>query len=150
MITGVRSITIAVNDLNQAVENYQALLGMEPEYGSGYEVLLAGCGLREVGLDFDDQVAVFDANGVLIILITGSKEASPIGRFLRKKGEGVFMVSLEADDAAKEADRLRTKGKTIVFDSNLDGAFGSTNFIHPKDMNGVMVELFQPAGIFKR
>ena len=150
MITGVRSITIAVKDLNQAVENYRSLLGTEPEYGSGYEVLLAGCGLREVGLDFDDQVALFEAHGVLIILITGSNDDSPVGRFLHKKGEGVFMVSFEADDAAKEAGRLRAAGKTVVFDRNLDGAFGSTNFIHPKDMNGVMVELLQPAGIFKR
>jgi methylmalonyl-CoA/ethylmalonyl-CoA epimerase len=150
MITGVRSITIAVNDLNQAVENYQSLLGMEPEYGSGYEVLLAGCGLREVGLDFADQVAVFDANGVLLILITGSNEDSPIGRFLRKKGEGVFMVSFEADDAAKEALRLRIQARQSSLTATWAEPLGPPIFIHPKDMNGVMVELFQPAGIFKR
>jgi hypothetical protein len=57
---------------------------------------------------------------------------------------------MEMENAGQEAERLKAKGKKLVFEKNIESNIGVTNFIHPKDMNGILFELFQPAWIYKR
>jgi hypothetical protein len=35
-------------------------------------------------------------------------------------------------------------------EDNASGSFGATNFIHPKALNGVQFEIFQPSGTFEK
>lgn len=150
MMKTIYSVTIAVEDLDQAVKNYEEFLGIKPSYSSGYEVLFTECGLREIGIDQKDQIAVFDLPGIRFILLTGFDNTAPIGRFIRRKGEGVFMISMAVENIRKEADRLRKKGKKLVLSNNIEGNFGSINIVHPNDMNGVLFELIEPSENFKK
>jgi methylmalonyl-CoA epimerase len=148
MIKGLYSITIAVEDLDQAVANYKELLGAHPTFGSGYEAMLAGTGLRELGIDFHDEAAIFDLPGCRFILLTASRKDSPVGKFLAKRGEGVFMVSLETDNLSRETARLKGQGQDFVLKENAAGNFGETNYLHPRSMNHVLIEIFEPGGFF--
>lgn len=116
---------------------------------SGYEGMLCRPALRELGLNFDDQAATFDVAGIRFTLLTASDENSPVGRFLKRRGDGIFMVSMEVENARREAERLRAKGKRLVFEKNIEGNIGATNFIHPKDMNGFYLSYFSLLGFIK-
>jgi methylmalonyl-CoA/ethylmalonyl-CoA epimerase len=144
MLKMICSITIAVEDLDEAVKNYEGFLGVKPTFSTGYEVLFTEGGLKEVGIDFKDQIAVFQLPGIRFILLTGFDADAPIGRFIRRRGEGVFMISMEVESLKDEEARLRGQGKRFVLANDLESNFGTINMIHPKDMNGVLFELLQP------
>ena len=148
MIKGVYSIAIAVHDLDRAVVAYRDVLGVEPVYGSGYEAMLAGAGLRECGLDFDDQAAIFELQGTKIVLLTSTNPESAVGKVLEKRGQGVFKISFETDNAQKEFRRLRELQKELILNDEAVGGFGSVNFLHPKQMNSVLIEIIEPKGVF--
>lgn len=149
MIKGFYGISVAVKDLDEAVANYEAFFETKAGFLSGYEARLAFPDLDEAGLDYQSQTAVFEVQGFRVTLITSTDENSVVGRFLKHRGEGVFMVSMEVDDAEKESRRLKDRGKQLVFDKCARGNFGVTNFVHPRSMNGVQFEVYQPSGIFK-
>jgi methylmalonyl-CoA epimerase len=134
MIKGIFAINIAVKDLNEAVEKYEDLLGVK-------------------ALDVSDPDnfafpgitgAALDINGVRINLIASTQEDSPVAKFLEKKGEGVLLVSLEADDIDNDVENLKSKGVQFLFPSSAVGGFGKVNFVPPKTMNGVQWEILQP------
>jgi methylmalonyl-CoA/ethylmalonyl-CoA epimerase len=145
MIKTIYSITIAVEDLEQAVKNYEAFLGVKPTFSLGYEVLFTECDLREVGIDFKDRIAVFQLPGIRFILQTGFDKNAPIGRFIRRKGEGVFMISMEVDNIRKETKKLQSHSKKLVLPENIESTYGTSNILHPNDMNGVIFEIIQPS-----
>jgi len=67
-----------------------------------------------------------------------------IAKYVAKKGEGLHHVAFEVDDIHAELDRLRKEGFTVLNDQPKDGADNKlVAFIHPKDNNGVLVELCQ-------
>lgn len=157
MIKNIYAITIAVNNLNTAVCNYEALVGTKARYSlelSAETTLLRFLYQREdlsaIGFDSEAEVAYFQLpGGTRIVLLTSSDESSVIGKFLAKHGEGVMMVSLEVDDPRAEVDRIKGQGTEFCFDKNAIGTFGEANYIHPKAMNGVQFEIIKPAGIYK-
>ncbi len=157
MITNIYSITIAVKDLAKAAQNYEALLGinaqysMEPEAeGTMARFVYQRDDLVDIGFDSQASMAQFRLpGGALIILMSSPDENSVVGNFLAKRGEGLMKVSLKVDDAKGEVDRIRDKDLVLILDKNALGTFGETNFIHPKSLNGVEFELFEPKGSYR-
>jgi methylmalonyl-CoA/ethylmalonyl-CoA epimerase len=143
MIKTIYSITIAVEDLDEAVKSYEAFLGVKPTFSSGYEVLFTESGLKEIGIEFKDNIALFQLPGVRFILITGFDKNTPAGRFIRHKGEGAFMISMEVENIRKEVKRLQSQGKKLILAENIVSTFGTSNIIHPNSMNGVLFEIIQ-------
>jgi hypothetical protein len=143
MIKTIYSITIAVEDLDEAVKNYEAFLGVKPTFSSGYEVLFTESDLKEIGIDFKDKIALFPLPGVRFILITGFDKDTRVGRFIRHKGEGVFMISMEVENIRKEAKKLQSQGKKLILAENIESTFGTSNIIHPNSLNGVLFEIIQ-------
>jgi methylmalonyl-CoA epimerase len=134
------SVNIAVNDLKEAVPKYEALLEVKAQYHSDpkYQAF--------PGMD----CAILNPNGVLIILITTSDENHPVGKFLKQKGEGIFLLSVEVGDIDTYIEQLKAKGMKFVLPACAEGGYGKVNFIHPKFMNGVQWEVLQPEGILKK
>ena len=157
MITDIYSITIAVKDLAKAAQSYEALLGinaqhsMEPEAESTMaRFVYQRDDLVDIGFDSQASMAQFRLpGGVRIILMSSPNENSVVGSFLAKRGEGLMKVSLRVDDVKGEVDRIRDKGLALILDKNALGTFGETNFVHPKSLNGVEFELFEPKGLYQ-
>ena len=140
MIKGFFGINIAVQDLDEAVPKFQALLGVKPQIVSDRNKF-AFPGIT---------AAVFDFKGISVNLLTSTDKndkGNPVGKFLSTKGEGVLLISLRSDDVEGDIADLAAKGLNFISPQAFAGGYGKVNFIHPKTMNGVQIEVIEPAGI---
>ena len=60
-----------------------------------------------------------------------------MGRFFRRRGEGLYMCYCECDDMAALMDRLRSRG--AAFTAPPDQAAPPNLFVHPSALSGVLV-----------
>lgn len=70
-------------------------------------------------------------------------EKSPIAKFLEKKPDGgIHHVCLEVDDIKSAVEKLISSGVKVLNKEPKIGAHGKpVVFLHPKSMNGVLLEL---------
>ena len=80
-------------------------------------------------------------------LPTGStRPDGPVAKAIEKRGEGIHHVAVEVDDIRVEMARLKAEGFTLLSDEPKPGADNKlVCFVHPRDANGVLVELTQEA-----
>jgi methylmalonyl-CoA epimerase len=131
-VKGVNHIGIAVRDLESALSRWTALFGAE---SSSIEELPER-GVRLAHLRF--------AQGPTIELVAPLGAASPVARFLEKRGEGIQHFTLEVTDLEGAMAELRRAGLELVFNTPQPGAGGiPVAFIHPRSLNGVLVEIRQ-------
>ena len=68
----------------------------------------------------------------------------PVGRFIARHGEGLHHISLEVDDIDALSEKLKQKDVRLMFPEAVDFAGLKINFVHPRSLNGVLIELIQP------
>lgn len=124
-------IGIAVADIEKAISTYEILLNTE-------------CYKRETVEDQKVDTAFFRAGESKVELLGATDPDSVINKYIAKKGEGMHHVAFEVEDIRAEIERLRTQGFTFI---SKEPAIGADNklvaFVHPKDNNGVLIELCQ-------
>ncbi len=135
MIKRFFGVNIAVRDLQEAIPKFEALLGVKPRIVSDPKSY-AFPGIAGASFEFE---------GVVINLLTSTGGNNPVEKFLSDKGEGVLLVSLLSDDIDKDLVDLSAKGMKFISPQAFAGDYGKVNFIHPKTMNGVQVEVIEPA-----
>ena len=65
-------------------------------------------------------------------------------KFIKKRGEGIHHIAFEVDDIYKEIERLKQLGFKTISESISTGANNKLiSFLHPKDTNGVLIEICQ-------
>jgi methylmalonyl-CoA epimerase len=129
----VDHIGIAVEDLDAAVERYQATLGVTPT-------------LRERVEDQGVEEVLFPVGTSYIQLLGALGPSSPVGRFLERHGPGVHHVAYRVDDVEAALTSLREEGVRLIDEHGRAGSRGTTiAFVHPASMGGVLVELVQEA-----
>ena len=134
MITGIYGVNVAVKDLAEATKRYESF----------FEVKAKPLGPESFA--FPDLLgSQLEVNGFHITLIASQKEGTSVGNFLEKRGEGLFLLSVEVDDIENDATTLRERGAALLLNDNVAGEFGAVNFVHPKSMAGVQLEIFQPS-----
>jgi len=134
MITGIFGVNIAVHDLAAATAKYENVFGVK-------SVALGEKDFAFPGLS-GAQLAIGDFH---INLITSHHADTSISKFLERKGEGLFLLSVKVDAIDDDIADLRQKGCQLLLNDSVNGDFGAVNFVHPKSMNGVQVEIYQPA-----
>ncbi|MBX2811505.1 MAG: methylmalonyl-CoA epimerase [Myxococcales bacterium] len=124
-------VAIAVNDLQQAVNNYERRLGIHCER------------VERVPSQRAD-VAFFDVGKVHIELVAPSDETSAVARSIKKRGEGLHHICLEVSDLESILSTLSQLGVNLLNEKPVPGAKGTqVAFVHPKELNGVLVELVE-------
>ena len=88
--------------------------------------------------------AKFNIGGFIIHLISYTDENTSVAKFINTKGDGFFLLSVEVDDIEGDVAMARERGLKVLLPENATGEFGAVNFIHPKSMHGVQLELYQP------
>ena len=79
-----------------------------------------------------------------IELLAATAPDSPIAKFIEKKGEGIHHIAFEVANIYKEMERLKREGFTLLSEQPKKGADNKLIcFLHPKDANGVLIELCQ-------
>jgi methylmalonyl-CoA/ethylmalonyl-CoA epimerase len=100
--------------------------------------------LTEVALDDADgaNIAGFSAGEPLVELLEADDPASPIGRFVAKRGPGIHHICFSVDDLDDTLDRCRKAGIELIDEEPRIGAEGKRiAFLHPRSTGGVLVEL---------
>jgi methylmalonyl-CoA/ethylmalonyl-CoA epimerase len=101
-------------------------------------------GLREVKLDDSDgaRIVGFSAGEALVELLEADDPASPIARFVAKRGAGIHHICFSVDDLDATLERCRAAGIQLIDEKPRIGAEGKRiAFVHPKSTGGVLVEL---------
>jgi methylmalonyl-CoA/ethylmalonyl-CoA epimerase len=125
--TRIAHIGIAVESLEQILPFYRDLLG-----------------LTEVPLDDADgaRIAGLQAGESLIELLEAGNDASPIGKFVAKRGPGIHHICFTVDDIDATLQRCRSAGIRLIDDTPRIGAEGKRiAFLHPSATAGVLIEL---------
>lgn len=127
-------IGIAVKDLESAVKTYETLLNTP-------------CSKREVVESEKVETAFFQTGESKVELLGATSNDSVIAKYVERKGEGLHHVAFEVKDIHAELNRLRAEGFTVLNEKPKQGADNKlVAFVHPKDNNGVLVELCQSVG----
>lgn len=127
-INKIDHICIAVKNLEQARKAWEPVLGKtEPDdaYIDELEkIKVARYWIGEVGFELMESLT----------------PEGDVATFIEKKGEGVMVVSLNVDNTREAMAELEEKGYPFIGGARpfRDCEF---SFIHPKKMNGVLLEL---------
>lgn len=131
MLEDIDHVGLAVQDLKGAVEHYRRAFGVEPAH-------------RETLPDQGVEEVLFRVGTSYIQLLGALGPETPVGRFLERRGEGVHHVAYRVGDVAGALARLKGLGIPLVDEVPRPGSRGTTvAFVHPKGMDGVLVELVQ-------
>ena len=123
----IAHIGLAVESLESILPLYRDLLGLAPV------PLDDADGARIVGLAAGDT---------LVELLQPMESASPIGKFLAKRGPGIHHICFAVDDLDGTMDRCRAAGLRLIDDQPRIGAEGKRiAFLHPATTAGVLIEL---------
>ncbi len=86
----------------------------------------------------------FQVGDSKIELLEATDPASPIARFIDKRGEGIHHLAFEVADIEAEMKRLADEGFRLLNETPKRGADNKlVCFLHPKSANGVLIELCQ-------
>ena len=125
-------IAIATEDIEKSVSLYSAL-----------------------GIEFSSKREVVESQGVKtafghvdqnahIELLEPTSDDSSIAKFLQKKGGGIHHLCFRVKDVVAKQKELEDKGIKFIYPEPFSGANDClVNFIHPKSMDGVLVEISQ-------
>ena len=79
-----------------------------------------------------------------IELVAATNSESPIAKYLVKNRAGMHHIAFDVDDIEKEIMRLKSEGIRLLNEIPKKGADNKLIcFVHPKDTNGVLIELCQ-------
>jgi methylmalonyl-CoA/ethylmalonyl-CoA epimerase len=131
-LTDIDHVGISVEDLEAAVEHYRAVLGVEPAH-------------RERVEDQGVEEVLFPVGSSFIQLLGAVGPDSPVGRSLATRGPGIHHVAYRVRDLANALEHLRAEGIRLIDDAPREGSRNTLiAFVHPRSMDGVLVELVQP------
>lgn len=134
MMMNIEHIGIAVKSLSDSNKLFAALLGNEH-----YKI-------ESVASESVDT-SFFKVGETKVELLQATSPDSPIAKFIEKKGEGIHHIAFAVKDIRAEMDRLSKEGFVVL---NTEPKIGADNklicFLHPKTINGVLIELCQEIG----
>ena len=129
MNPSVAHIGIAVTSITEALPFYRDVLGMSP--GGAHPETADGA--RIVSLHFGP---------VDVELLEPSDPASPIAKFLAKRGPGIHHVCYRVPDLDAALTRCKAGGYRLVDETPRRGAGGRRiAFLHPTSTSGILLEL---------
>lgn len=77
-------------------------------------------------------------------LLESTEPDGPVAKFIDSKGEGVQHIAFRVENIEAALQELKDKGIRLIDQTPRKGAGGAKiAFIHPKETNGVLVELCQ-------
>ena len=127
----VEHIGIAVKDFSISIPLFETLLN-------------TACYKKEAVASEHVNTAFFQTGDTKIELLESTLSDGVIAKFIDKKGEGIHHIAFEVPDIISEMARLQAAGFKLLNETPKEGADNKlVCFLHPKDTNGVLIELCQ-------
>ena len=124
--------SLAVTSMTEATELYTKMLGLEviepPEESVEFGFLASRLGIGGSGF---------------LELLEPTNETSAVSRFIKARGEGVYLISLEVDNLKDAVTQVRASGGKItgIAENEEPGPDTIGVWIHPTTTRGVFIEL---------
>ncbi|MGH6681459.1 MAG: VOC family protein [Bradyrhizobium sp.] len=124
-------VGVAVRDLDAAIERIQRMLGAAPSLRFGNPSQSVRC-------------AWFPMGACVLELIQSTSPDGPVARFIEKRGEGLYLLGIDVDNLDDSAAKVRERGGEVILpQAEPFTPGGSHNFIHPRALCGVLVEMVE-------
>jgi methylmalonyl-CoA/ethylmalonyl-CoA epimerase len=127
-VNKIDHICVAVKSLEAARKIWEPILGkskLDDSYVDELEKI---------------RVARYWLGGVGFELMESTSPDGEVAKFIERRGEGIMVIGLNVDNTREAMEDLKAQGYTFI-----GGARPFRNcefaFIHPKDVNGVLLEL---------
>lgn len=128
-IKNIDHIGIAVKSIEQAGKFYTDVLGLDIE---DVETVVE----QKVNVAF---IPITDSE---VELLESTEPDGPVAKYIEKRGEGIQHIAFRVDDIKQSLAELKEKGVRLIDQTPRHGAGGAKiAFIHPKETNGVLVEI---------
>jgi methylmalonyl-CoA/ethylmalonyl-CoA epimerase len=131
MLEKIEHIALAVEDLDAAIAHYRDVWGIEAVGRERVE----DQGVEEVMLPVGDS---------FVQLLGATGPDTIVGRFLKRRGEGLHHIAYEVDDLDGTLMALKERGVRLIDEAPRQGARDQlVAFVDPKSNHGLLVELIQ-------
>jgi methylmalonyl-CoA/ethylmalonyl-CoA epimerase len=127
----IEHIGIATHSIEDALGFWRDALGLEVKHTEVVE---------EQGV----RVAMLPAGEPRIELLEPTHDASPVAKFMEKRGPGIHHVAVRVADIRAALARLKAEGARLIDEEPRRGAGGClVAFVHPASSGGVLIELVE-------
>ena len=127
----IEHIGIAVKDLSVSIPLFTKLLNTE-------------CYKTETVETEKVRTAFFQKGETKVELLESLAPDGVIAKFIEKKGEGMHHIAFSVKNIEIEMERMKQEGFTLLNETPKKGADNKlVCFLHPKNTNGVLIELCQ-------
>ena len=124
-------VGIATRELSEALGFWRDALGLE---------VVETEEVAEQGV----RVAMLPIGETRVELLEPTSEASPVAKFLEKRGAGIHHIAVRVDDIRATLAHLKEQGLRLIDETPRTGAGGClVAFIHPSSAQGVLLELVE-------
>lgn len=128
-LSHIEHIGFAVKNLTKSISFYENLFGLK-------------CYKIEEVEDQKVRTAFFKIGSTKIELLEPTDSASPVARFLEKRGEGIHHIAFAVADIQDSLRSVKEKGVRLIDESPRKGSDGlDIAFLHPTSTFGVLMEL---------
>jgi len=128
-ILKIDHLGIAVNSIDQATALWRDVLGL-PFEGS------------ETVAEQKVTTAFFPVGESEVELLESTSPDGPVAKYIEKRGQGIQHVAFRVENIEAALEELKAKGVRLIDQEPRIGAGGARiAFLHPKDTQGVLVEL---------
>ena len=124
-------VGVAVHSLDSVKKMYKDVLGLTPVF-------------EEEVPEQKVKVVGFKVGQSNIEYLEPTSPDSPIAKFLEKRGEGMHHLCVGVTDIHAVLANMKANGMQLIDEQPKTGAEGKQiAFVHPKSMNGILLELSQ-------
>jgi len=128
-ITRIDHIGLAVKSIKDAGKFFTDLLGLS---------------IKEIERVEEQKVnvAFIPVSEGEVELLESTEPGGPVAKYIDSRGEGVQHIAFRVEDLGQALEELRSKGIKLIDQEPRKGAGGARiAFIHPRETNGVLIEL---------
>lgn len=127
----IHHVGVAVADLQRSIELYQSLFDAELVHRARNE---------KEGL----EAAFLRVGDTELELMSPTREDSPVGKFVARRGPGLHHVAYAVSDIENSLAEAREAGLELIDAEPRVGMHGlRIAFVHPKSVGGVLTELVE-------
>lgn len=137
LVLGIDHVGICVGSMDGAAELWSDLLGLPIAHRECV-------GPQRTEAAFLDPPAAVSGEGATVELVSPMAGNAGLVKFLEKRGDGMHHLAFAVSDIRAALARLAEAGVPLIDREPRPGARGHlVAFLHPKAMNGTLVELVE-------
>jgi methylmalonyl-CoA/ethylmalonyl-CoA epimerase len=137
MLEKLSSVCIAVNNLQDGIDQYQKLFNLE--------LMIPVSESKEFGYR---NAWLGNGKDAFIEILEPTDPDNAIGRFLKNKGEGIYLIEFDSGDVPDAASRIKASGGRVTgIPQGQEPGPETRNFwVHPASTKGVFIGIHAPRG----